>query len=90
MRRAEVSREEFRADWIIKRAPFYSQRTGQYLFNELPHPVAEVVRTTNFDPFYKELSKEEIMKWYDDHVIFDDNDEIILLFSGNNILWEKE
>lgn len=64
-------------------------RTGQYLFNHLPDQVGNKVAGTLFDPFHKDLSKQEIIEWLDNHLIFDHN-EIIALFDQNTILWESE
>lgn len=88
-----VNRVEYahaRADWIEDEAYILGQRTGQLLFNNLPHEVANHVRGTEFDPFHKDMSKQEIIDWFNDHVIFSDGDEIIVLFNGTEILWERD
>jgi hypothetical protein len=78
------------ADWIVTQARVHNQRTGQVMFNQMPHEVANAVRGTPFDPFYKDFRREEIIQWYDDHIIWDDYNHIAVVFSANTILWEKE
>jgi len=78
------------ADWIVSTATVHSQRTGQVMFNQLPAEVAAVVRGSPFDPFYKDFNRREITEWYDNHIIWNDYDEIIVVFSANTILWERE
>jgi hypothetical protein len=78
------------ADWVMTAARVHRQRTGQVMFNQLPHDVATAVRGTPFDPFYKDFGRQEIIQWYDDHIIWNDYDEIIVVFSANTILWERE
>lgn len=73
---------------IIKGAEFYEQRTGQYLFNHLPNHIGGRVAGTSFDPFHKELSDREIYEWIDNHLVFD-GFEIVGLFHGEVVLWEK-
>jgi hypothetical protein len=81
---------EAQADWIMAMARFHKMRTGQLLFNNLPAPVANVIRRTEIDPFYKDLTREEVLKWYDDHIIYNEYDEIVVVFSANTILWERD
>lgn len=77
------------ADWIETTARIHRQRTGQVMFNQMPHDVANAVRGTPFDPFYKDFNKQQILDWYDEHTIWNDH-EIIVVFSANTILWERE
>lgn len=79
----------FFAHSTVSGARFYNQRTGQFLFNRLPEGAANVVRGTLFDPFYKELTPDQIVQWLDEHVVFDDYG-IIGIFNNNQILWERE
>lgn len=74
---------------IMQKAHVYDQRTGQYLFNQLPNHIARLVSGTTFDPFHKDFNVEEIYKWINDHLIFNDN-EIICLFNNDKILWEVD
>ena len=88
-----LSRQDYsegRADWIIEHAPMHFLRTGQLLINNLPREVANVVRGTKFDPFYQELTREQIINWFDDHIIFSEDDQIIVVFDNDKILWERE
>jgi hypothetical protein len=73
---------------IFEGAQYYSQRTGQYLFNKLPLLVAAEVAGTSFDPFHKDLSKFEIYEWLDNHLIFQDQ-RIVGLFHNDVLLWEE-
>jgi hypothetical protein len=81
---------EAQADWIMAMARFHRMRTGQLLFNNLPAAVANVVRTTDFDPFYWNMRRDEVLKWFDDHIIYNEYDEIVVVFSENTILWERD
>lgn len=72
---------------IMTRAKANIQRTGQYMFNNLPDVIANKVAGTSFDPFHKELSAQELYDWIDGHLVFDGN-EIVGLFHENRILWE--
>lgn len=74
---------------IMRNAKLSEQRTGQYLFNKLPGPVAVVVGGTSFDPFHKDLSAIEISDWIDSHLIFD-NGWIVGVFHGERVLWEGD
>lgn len=74
---------------ITRNAYTFNQRTGQYLFNSLPGTVANLVRSTTFDPFYKNMRAHELYEWIDNHLIFDGN-RIIGLFNGDNLIWEED
>lgn len=79
------------AQHIYDIALVHGQRTGQKLFNTLnPPEMSEAVRGKPWDPFYKDLTFEEIVEWVDNHLVFDDHGHIIALFDGNKILWERE
>lgn len=83
-----LSRSESEAQYICTMAPFYKMRTGQLLFNMLRYEVAEVVRSTELDTFYKNLEFDEIVDWLDNHIIFDNFGTMVRLFSGHTILWQ--
>jgi hypothetical protein len=85
-----LARSRKEAEYIFEMADYHCQRTGQFLFNSLRHEIAEVVRNTLFDPFYKELSLGEIIDWLENHILFDDQGKMIYLFSDNQILWKEE
>lgn len=80
----------FRPFVIYREAGRHRQRTGQFLYNNLPNGAASVVAGTLFDPFHFELNSHEIEKWINDHLILDDADRVIAVFNNNQILWEKE
>ncbi len=65
------------------------QRTGQALFNHLPSGAAQIVSGTLWDPFHRSLTREELQKWVDNHLIFGEKyyDDIIGLFTGEQLLW---
>jgi len=88
-----LSREvysEGRADWIVEHAPALRRRTGQVLTDNLTAEVANVVRGSSFDPYHQELTREQIINWFNDHIIFSDEDEMIVVFDNDKILWERE
>lgn len=79
------------AQHVHDTALIHGQRTGQKLFNMLnPPELADQVRGTSWDPFYKTMTFEEIVEWVDNHLVFDDHGHIIALFDQFNILWERE
>ena len=78
------------ARYIYNMANEFNERTGQVLFNNLRHEIADVVRSTNLDTFYKEMSLEEITDWLENHIIFDNQGKMVRLFSGRHVLWEEE
>lgn len=83
-----VSQTERFADDIIRGSKANGQRTGQYLFNHLPSVPANAVTATLFDPFHKELSRQELQEWIDNHLIFDGMC-IIGVFNNDQLLWEE-
>lgn len=66
-----------------------NQRSGQLLFNLLPDWATEVISGTIFDPFYKELSNDEIGEWIANHLIFNSKKEIVAVFNKNRILVQR-
>lgn len=66
------------------------QRTGQYLFNQLPNDAASHVAGSLFDPFHKDLTTFEIQRWIDDHMIFNETGKLICIFNNDEVLWEDE
>ena len=44
-------------------------RSGQYLFNTLPVGAADAVRGKLFDPFYKDMSLEQLVEWVENHLV---------------------
>jgi hypothetical protein len=84
-----LARSTREAQYIFDNAPMLEQRTGQLLFNSLRQQVAAKVRATNFDPFYRDLSLQEIIDWFENHIIFNDHGIMICVFDGNDILWEE-
>jgi hypothetical protein len=77
------------AQRIERNARYQEVRNGQWLFNHLPIPVANLVAGTSFDPFHKMMSQEDIFNWLDNHLIFEDN-EIIGLFHNERVLWDSK
>lgn len=67
-----------------------NQRTGQWLFNNLPDGATAKVVSTLFDPFHKDFNRQELEIWLEDHLIFDQSGyEIIGLYNNNEILWYR-
>lgn len=83
-----LARAEREARYIWDRAPYLGMRTGQLLFNDLRHEIADVVRDTDMDPFYVDLDLDELIGWFEDHIEFDNQGRMVRLFSGNDVLWE--
>jgi hypothetical protein len=83
-----LARSTREAQYIVRMAPQLDQRTGQLLFNNLRSEVAEACRGTVYDPFYEDLSLDEIIQWLEDHVIYNDQGIMTCFFIGNTILWE--
>lgn len=76
------------AEYVFNTAPVYDMRTGEFLFNVLRHDIADVVRDTDMDTFYDDLEYEEIVDWFDNHIIFDNMGNMVRLFDEHGILWE--
>ena len=77
-------------DELMRRSKALNERTGQALHKSLPVDIRRWVNGALFDPFYKDLSEEEIYQWIDNHLIFDDEGVLIGLYDRNTILWERE
>jgi hypothetical protein len=88
VKQAALAREHSRM--VMEGAPANDQRTGQYLFNTLPQEVRATLTGRPFDPFYKEMSQYQVEEWLGDHIMFDDDGEVIALYSANMILWQKK
>lgn len=78
------------AHYICDMAPIVDERTGQLLFNFLRHEIAEVVRDTELDTFYDQLSFDDVVDWLDDHIEYDDEGTMVRLVSEHDVLWEEE
>jgi hypothetical protein len=63
-------------------------RTGQVLFNSLPAGPAGAVAGTSFDPFFKDLTEQQLYEWIDYHLITEGN-EILGVFHNERIVWES-
>lgn len=85
-----LERSSREAKYIYYTAPQYDMRTGQHLFNVLRHEIADVVRGTELDTFYQDMSLWEITEWLENHIIFSNDGRMIRLFSGHTILWEED
>ncbi len=89
-------RAEQLIEFIFKHAQRQGQRSGQFLFNTgLPQEAANAIRGTLIDPFYKDMGRQELREWIDNHIIFRDapgfEDVMIIgIFDGDRILWEAE
>ena len=87
-RHLTTARTRREAEYIHTMAPVYDNRTGQLLFNTLRHEIADVVRDTDFDPFYEDLDLEEIVEWLEAHIMYDREGKMIRLFDEYGVLWE--
>lgn len=83
-----TSRLRMHAEYVCAQAPEIGERTGQLLFNSLRHEIAEVVRGTMLDTFYREMSFQEVYDWLTNHLVYDYSGNMICLFDGQKILWE--
>ena len=90
MNKQDEIRYHQEARYIVDTAPNYVQRTGQFLFNSLRHEVSQIVRSSHLDPFYKEMSYQEVVEWLENHIIYDETGRMIALFDEDRILWEEE
>lgn len=75
------------ADHIILGAGLKQQRTGQWMMNNFEPEVYIAVSGRMFDPFNKDLTREQLIEWMQDHLIFD-NGHIVAVFNNDQILWE--
>ena len=78
------------AEYIYDTAPYLEMRTGELLFDELRHEIADVVRDTELDTFYDEMDFGEILDWLDRHIIYDNQGAMVRLRDGNRVLWEED
>lgn len=76
------------AEYIYDTAPCIGMRTGELLFNELRHEIADVVRDTDLDTFYDDLGLEEIVEWLENHIMYDNQGTMVRLYDGHGVLWE--
>lgn len=76
-------------DHIMRSAQASAQRPGQYLFNTLPFGAGDVVAATLWDPFHTVTTKEELIDWVDNHLIFD-GIKIIGIFNKDQILYSRK
>ncbi len=85
-----LERSKREAQYIYDNAPMYDYRTGQLLFNSLKHEIAVVVRGTELDTFYEDLTLEELVEWFENHIIFDNQGRMVRLCDvGGKILWNE-
>jgi hypothetical protein len=78
------------AQYAVDTAQIRGQRTGQRIFHSLPAPVAAKVRGTSWDPFNRTWGFDDIVAWFNDHIVFNDKGDIIALYAGNELLWEED
>ena len=81
--------EEF-ARSIRYHAKETGQRTGQALFNTLPLGAANAVIGCIWDPFNRDYSSQELVNWVNEHLILDDDVNVVGVIGANQILWEDE
>lgn len=77
-------------EWCFRRAQHSEINNGQFIFDLLPPEVQDIVRTTYFDPFYANFTIEEMRQWFNDHLVFNEQGEVIVLFFNRHILWERD
>lgn len=53
--------------------------TGRHLYDNLPSEVVHHVMQSNIDPYDRDLSRTQIFNWLWDHVVFDQNGEIVAI-----------
>lgn len=79
------------SQWVCDSARVYGQPEGTRIFRSLSREAAEAIRTTRFDdPFGQILTEEEVIQWFDDHVVFDDEGYMIAIYAGNECLWRED
>lgn len=64
-------------------------RWGQALFIALPKWAATVVAGSTFDPYYVIGTTHETREWIDNHLILDDEGEVLAVHHNNLILAER-
>lgn len=78
------------AEYVCYVGPRLEMRTGQFLFNILRHEMAEAIRNTELDPFYDDMTFEEVVDWIDNHIVFDKMGNMIRLYDERGVLWEED
>lgn len=79
------------AQWVCDSARVHQQAEGTRIFRSLPAGAAEALRTTRFaDPFKRRMTFDEVVQWYDDHIVFDDEGYTVALWAGNEVLWRED
>lgn len=77
------------AEYIYDSAPVLGMRTGELLFAELRHEIADIVRDTDLDTFYDDLELEEIEEWLENHIVYNNQGIMERLKDDHGVLWEE-
>lgn len=79
------------AQWVCDSARVHGQPEGTRIYRSLPSGAAFAIKATRFDdPFGQILTLEEVIDWFDKHVVFDDKGYTVALYAGNELLWKDE
>lgn len=79
----------FYAKHVIQGAKLKKQRTGERLFYSLPAGAGNAIASTLIDPYHFDFGEDELVQWVDNHLVLDDYFNVLAVFNGNQILWEK-
>lgn len=63
-----------------------TNKCGQNLFNLLPPNMCDAVTNTWFDPYAKDMSMNDVLRWLWDHVVFDPQGYIIAIHDRGEAL----
>lgn len=86
-----LARSTREGEHIYYLAPLYEMRTGQLLFNVLRYEIAEAVRDTELDTFYKDMTLQEIIDWLENHILYDNQGRMVRLCgTDGRILWAEQ
>lgn len=81
---------EYFAQFLVEGAKINQEHVGRRLLHSLNKPVADIVRMTDFDPQHiDDMTYDDVLKWLNDHIVFNYKREIIGLFNGTDWMWEK-
>lgn len=77
------------ARYVYESSLIQNHPMGRRLMRLLGEGAASQIRDTDLDPTYKDLSYDEVLAWIDDHLVFNDDGDVIALVSGDKVLWEE-
>lgn len=73
----------------VKFAPRFEVKSGNWLFSYLPFGSQNRVFLSPINPFYRDMSEEQIAKWIKDYLILDGK-RITKVHIREYVIWEAE